>query len=699
MVKFCFLLNLIIIKILLTLIKTENCNYSFRCQNDMSENNCLTKIRTESPNIYDIFINPCLNSSCDVHDALLGETEKAVYCKDYKYTYKRPSYLNGSCYDNSQCLMGICKNFLCTNYRDLTCTSHENCPLNTFCHEGICINYLEDDDKCTESYQCKFNSFCDKKWKICRKLFIYADGDDITGVVDEDENMGEICKSGGYIKVREGKQIKYYCETLYNENISCRNTCSYRRKLNNESIVMEDKCLCGFNQYRLKYCVLGNGEKEFIDYLNIRKKFLFNDDYTKKCHTLERDSNNICNELINTNSSVKLRKFIQNYTNLKIEALEYHRIKDSDSCVKEVVFGYSNKPIIPIKQSCPRFSCDNSIKQCVYGINPLNEHGDNITIKLNKDICRSNEYCSINSEFISSKGVMKVMENENLEGECTIYAYWPGVKYPGEDCYLDKDCFGISRCENGKCTGANNGENCSNTYDCKVGLYCNKEIKKCTPQKNEGEHCAEGWDCLNYLGCYRGRCVKFGILKPGVMNTDNYSPFPGDERRYYLCNTGELDGDDSTTGNYCVKTKYSDEWIKNNKKVIDANGFIKCEYQEKCIYDNGRRTIVRNCGCGYNAEGQGYCPLPSSLRMDEWNNRIKNIADLANNGCHTLSRFNCYLQNGLKDFFKKIDNDKNTIKAHLFYNSISCVQNMFSFQKYLNINIFLFLLSLLFIYF
>ena len=85
--------------------------------------------------------------------------------------------------------------------------------------------------------------------------------------------------------------------------------------------------------------------------------------------------------------------------------------------------------------------------------------------------------------------------------------------------------------------------------------------------------------------------------------------------------------------------------------------------------------------------------------MDEWNNRIKNIADLANNGCHTLSRFNCYLQNRLKDFFKKIDNDKNTIKAHLFYNSISCVQNMFSFQKYLNINIFLFLISLSFIYF
>jgi hypothetical protein len=337
----------------------------------MSENICLTKIRTESPNIYDIFINPCFNSSCDVYDALLGEDQKTIYCKEYKYTYKRPSYLNGSCYDNSQCLMGICKNFVCTNYRDLKCTSHENCPLNTFCYKGKCINYLEDDEECTESYQCKFNSFCDKKNNICRKLFIFEDGDDITRVIDENENMGEICKSGGYIKVKKENKIKYYCETLYNENISCRNTCSYKRKLNNETIIMEDKCLCGFNQYRLKYCVLGNGQQEFIDYLNIRKKFLFNENYIKKCHTLERDSNNICNELINRNSSVELRKFIQNYTNLLIEALEYHRIKDSDNCVKEVVFGYSNHPIIPIKQSCPKFSCDNSIKECVYGINPF----------------------------------------------------------------------------------------------------------------------------------------------------------------------------------------------------------------------------------------------------------------------------------------------------------------------------------------
>ena len=114
---------------------------------------------------------------------------------------------------------------------------------------------------------------------------------------------------------------------------------------------------------------------------------------------------------------------------------------------------------------------------------------------------------------------------------------------------------------------------------------------------------------------------------------------------------------DRINGNYCVKTKYSEEWINKNKKEINENGLIKWEYKESCIYDNGRRTIKKECGCGYNNEnndGQAYWPLPSSIRINEWNNRIKYIADFGNNKCHTLSRFNCYLQNSIKDLLKKI---------------------------------------------
>ena len=380
---------------------------------------------------------------------------------------------------------------------------------------------------------------------------------------------------------------------------------------------------------------------------------------------------------------------------LKIKALEYHRIKDSDSCIKEVIFGYNNNPIIPIEQKCPKFICDKNINQCLYGINQCNEEGNNITIKLNENICSINELCSINNGNLASNDLMNIMENKNIEGKCNIYYYWPGLRYPGEKCNIDSDCIDNNTCINGKCSGLEKGNDCNETRQCKVGYFCNKT---CTAQKKEGEKCKYGWDCENYLGCYKGRCIKFGTLKPGVLNSQENSPFPGNEKRHYLCYTGELDGDDSTTGKFCVKNKYSEGWIQNSSKTIDKKGFIKCEYKESCFYDNGRRTIKKKCGCGYNSDGQGYCPLPSSLRIDKWNERIQFIADFANNNCHTLSRFNCYEKNSMKDFIKIKQYDKKTIDAHLFYKAISCAEKMFSLGNYLNSKIFSFILFILYLY-
>ena len=684
---FFFFLNIFIIKIIKG--EYEKCKYSFLCSKEEMGNICLKKIRTNSNNIFNIIINSYLNSSCNVYNSLISDKEENIkYIENNGISFKRPSYPNGYCYNNSQCLNGICKNNICVNYNK--CFTHGDCPFNTFCDNGECKNYLEDNDKCEESYQCKFDSFCDLKDKTCKKLFYFEDGEDISEFIEQNEiiNIGEICKSGGYIQIssQNKEETKYYCETLFNDNLLCKNKCIYKRKSNNESFTLNDKCLCGYNKYRNKYCVLGNGEKEYIEYLEKRKEFLFNENYIKNCHTLERDSNEICNELINLNNTVSFRQFVQEYTNLKIKALEYHRIKDSESCIKEVIFGYRSNPIIPLKQTCPRYICDDNIKQCLYGINSFNENGNNITIKLNNKICNTNELCTINNGLLASNDIMNIMEKENIEGKCSIYFYWPSIRYPGEKCNIDSDCKGISRCINGKCSGGDNGQSCSETYECKVGHYCNKELSICIPQKKEGEPCTEGWDCQNFLGCYRGRCIKFGMLKPGVLNSEKNAPFPGDERRYYLCTTGELDGDDGKTGNYCAKSKYSEEWINREGKEIDKNGFIKCEYKESCFYDNGKRTVEKICECGYNGEGQGYCPLPSSLRMDDWNERVKFIANFANNNCHTLSRFNCYLQNSLEDFKQKKEYDKKTISAHLFYKALPCAEKMFSYQKYLYIN-------------
>ena len=681
---------------LLIIIKSEKpygkCKYSVYCGKDSMNDVCLSKERTNSPEIFDIKLNPDFNNSfsCDVNNVLVYENEKAIQMKS-KEVFIRPSYINGTCSRNSHCLIGICQNYRCATHSK--CFSHEQCGLNNFCSNGTCKDLLEDNSTCNSSYECKFNSYCDNKEKICKKLFSIEDNENINQRKGNYKNFGEICKSGGYLKI--GNNI--YCKTLYNVYYECNDDdCKYKYT-NSKKITyvksISENCLCGYNRYRKKYCVLGNGEKEYIDFLKIRKEFLFNEKYIKKCHTLERDSNDICNELINIDSSLSFRKFVQKYNNLKIKALEFHRIKDSDPCVKNVVFGYDTNPIIPSNQRCPKYSCNSTLPVCLLGINPFSET-DDITITLNSEICSINENCILPSISNSnSQDFLKIMTTEKIIGTCSIYSYWTGLRYPGEECNIDSDCVSNFKCRDGICLGFNEGDNCTGTFQCTVGLFCNKDLMKCAKQKKEGETCKEGWDCQNFLGCYRGRCIKLGILKPGVINNEKTSPFPGNDRRDLLCSTGEMDWENG----YCVETKYNEEWIKHDNKKIDAKGFITCDYNEDCSYDNGKKTFKKKCGCGYNSEGQGYCPLPNNQKKEKWNERIKNLANIAKNDCHSLSRFNCYLQNSLEDYKDKIKYDKDTINAHLFYNAIPCAEKMFSSNKYLKINFYI-LIILCFIF-
>ena len=100
---------------------------------------------------------------------------------------------------------------------------------------------------------------------------------------------------------------------------------------------------------------------------------------------LERDTKEICNELINTEKSLYFRNFVKNYNKLKIKALEYHRIKDSEPCIKNVIFQYDANPVIPLKQKCPKYYCNSFIPACLLGYNHFTET-DDITFFLNSEI-------------------------------------------------------------------------------------------------------------------------------------------------------------------------------------------------------------------------------------------------------------------------------------------------------------------------
>ena len=686
---------------LIKIITSESCNFSFSCDLDENNDYCAIKKKTDSESIFEINVKKCSSMPCNVYETILGDTEKKTLCQNppSNNTYKYPSYPGGVCFSHLNCLSGICVNGICIDSKiGEKCFNHENCPLNTACRNRECKPYLTKGETCDDTYQCEFDLYCNKISKKCEELFFYDDKHDITKYALIGERIENLCKSGGYIEIEEYNETHIYCETLKNENFNCIDSCTYK-KSDGDKYISKDKCLCGYNKYRSKHCILGNGEKPFQEFFEMKKNFIHNKTLTKFCHTLERDIDDICFELINTDMSVTFRNYIKEYNNKKILALQHHRLQGSDSCIKEVVFNYDTSPIFSLNQQCPKFSCDSKKENCFVANNPLLENGNNISIILNPFSCSEKEYCTLPEEnkLINSSLIMKKV---SMEGQCKIYQGKKEIKrYPGESCNINSDCLlDNSICKEGKCTGVEEGGTCNETKQCLAGLYCNKVDNQCVKQKKEGEKCVEGWDCNNYLGCYKGRCIKFGTLKKGIKITNQSAPFPGNDLRNYLCITGELNEVNGLAGDFCVVNDYESHWLEDFRKKPDKKGYIKCNYGEKCIYNNGRNNITKNCECGYNSNGQGYCPLPSSRNLNAWKERIQFIADSANNNCHTLSRLNCYENNNYEYFVKQRTYESKTTEAHLFYNSIDCAVKMFVKQNYLYFNyyILLFLIVLLF---
>ena len=672
---------------LIKLISTETCTFSISCAEEDSKY-CATKKRTESNSIFEIKVKSCPYMPCNIYDTLLGDSEKNTSCEQPKedLKFKYPSYPGGVCEENINCLSGICISRKCVDlplYEQ--CLNHENCPTNSACIEGICQPYINSGSHCEDSYQCHFDSFCNNKTKLCQKLFSFEDGEDITDLVPSNQRTENLCKNGGFIieKDSNGTLVKK-CETLTNIDNNCNDVCRYKRANNSEIYTSEEKCMCGYNKYRSKFCVLGNGEKIFKEYLEYKKNFIQNKTLTKFCHTLERDFDDICFDAINIFKTLSFRKYLQEYNNKKILALQHHRLQESEECIKEVLFNYDKKDLFHIRQSCPAFSCQTKKENCLYGINPQDDQGNGITIQLNPNSCHEKEYCSLPNEQ-NLINTSLIMERKYLEGQCKIFQENINIKrYPGEDCIFNVDClFDDSICQNGKCTGVPLGGNCSETSQCLVGHYCNKIIGKCEEQREEGQKCAEAWDCKNYLGCFKGKCIKLGILKKGIKVSPDIAPFPGNDKRHLLCYTGELEQADGVSGNYCVENDYDESWLIKYKKQLIDNKYVKCYYNTKCYYINGKNKFEKNCECGYNSDGQGYCPLPSARKIEAWKEKMKFIQSSVDNNCHSLSRFNCYLKNNYEFYIEKRQHEVKTTEAHLFYNSVDCASKIFAEQKYI----------------
>ena len=78
------------------------------------------------------------------------------------------------------------------------------------------------------------------------------------------------------------------------------------------------------------------------------------------------------------------------------------------------------KNIFNLNQTCPRFTCEETRENCLFGINPLNDKGNGITILLNPNSCHEKEYCSLPNENKIINASL-IMERPHLEGQCKIF--------------------------------------------------------------------------------------------------------------------------------------------------------------------------------------------------------------------------------------------------------------------------------------
>jgi hypothetical protein len=239
---------------------------------------------------------------------------------------------------------------------------------------------------------------------------------------------------------------------------------------------------------------------------------------------------------------------------------------------------------------CPNYTCDRRQENsCVYvqtGAHSTNSNSITLT-----DICNSDEFCNV------PQPQSDILSKEQLDSSytCVKRTKITPPRYPGENCNEDADCLASSsttgRCINNKCSGVAEQETCYSSMECLKGLYCDMGQHKCFKQKPVNVRCYSSSECENKYLCHESRCG----LKPFSLDIGSEIKDNSDMFNFAKCQLGFMD-----MFNRCSMLSQDEP---------NEGEFIKCIMGEKCFYkivgtDYG---YGKDCGCGYNSTGQGYC--------------------------------------------------------------------------------------------
>lgn len=560
------------------------------------------------------------------------QTGETATCE--KDTTTLPQYPGGKCDTAADCAGNIsCEAKVCVGIKDgQSCTQHEQCNVGSACINKKCNPQLAVGATCADSFECKNNLACDPKTLKCVELFSLEDGASVNEVSDLTNVFASFCKSG--------KSVENKCRTLTlkNPTTACSEDTDCVYEYSEETAIngvflnadysatsktissLTDVCECGYNPTGAKYCKQssGNVSDKYSSYITSLTNSL-----TKfECHTKERFN---CRAVVaDTASNVTLK------TN-KVHALDSHYLLGSDSCTESVVYPFVKEE--PATKTCPVFSCDTIEKdKCAFATGKLSKGRK---IKINKCTDKVKSICRYSPEdFII---------DEDYTASCVEIGK-AALSYPGETCVKKEDCLKVTTydaegkavetqsCDNGVCKGANIGDQCLENESCVAGSYCNETdpVKKvCAAQLKEGT-CNSSYECLNDYICYNEKCVKAFSIKIGE-EIDTLDIIEN------ACESGYSDN------GKCVGMIYSKDFTP------DSKGLVKCDFGSKCKYDIYEDSTTKkvtktiddvDCVCGYNKDGQGYCPYSyndkstETLRKEQLSVKLDNL----DNKHHTLNR-------------------------------------------------------------
>lgn len=654
MVKFLHisLIFLGLIKSIITQIPPTCMKYT---QKKIISNTCM-----QPANSTNTFINTC-------QDHFYCDYDLSSYtgiCK--KTNYLTPQFIGGPCNTADDCIKispkPTCVNKTCT-VDNSNCLKDEECSIGKYCKspDNKCFSQLAPNTTCTRTSECNNMSICRKSNKKCTEISSLDEGE----IVDSSENS--LCSTA---YVFEGKCSSVKLKTPG----KCNTTCTYEYK-NGTEINSTSSCVCGKNSNGDKYCNFGFDSEERLNTEGY-KSYISKLNKDAKCHTNERFipcislSFDDANSNVTTHDTFEYQVLLKKYHNfLLINSVKFSEQKP-DGVILPVLGAYDNSLITPLeKKKCPWYRCEKSKNTCSESYNPNNWDSSYINITLS-NICNSTQICA-------APDSKKIYDKEKTTTNC-LNTNNEQERFPGESCLVNDDCKNKNCTESKVCQYIAKGEKCSNEDPiefnklCGVGYYCNSN-NTCVEQIKKNEKCKKTFDCENNLVCFNQTCSKeYGSVKDGEkINTTLISADFGDNYEK-LCETFEYDQETSKC--------YSYRYANDTKMKIDEDGFVECEINKgnECAYRNSLgKDFKRDCECGFNAEGKGYCPV-------DFNAKTQNIVDdvveklrmILNGKCHTLNRYQCDIDSsGYRSYLKSQEDFK---KAHLFHKSVSCAKDVLS---------------------